>query len=343
MSMFSTTNLPSVDGIYDVYRPTLGLSPAAVPTSGQGIPALSKTVEPLTADEVAAEARRVYREMAAEEQRQNVETASTILANTLKYYGIDDPALITDVKTALAERRITGASTLDDIGIQLRESESFRKRFAANEQRRAANKPVFSVTQLLQLESQYRQVLRNAGLEEGFYDSPDDFQQLIVNDVSPDELQDRVQQGYRAVREADPIVVQELKTLYGLEDNQLAAFFIDPNRARDQVVRAARAAEVAAQARQQANMPLTQQEAESLVRQGIGQEQARQGFGQIQLTEQLFQPQMVGEEAVSREDIIAGTFGTNAAAAQRIATRQRRRRAAFEQGGQAALGGGPNL
>lgn len=333
MSMFNTISP-------DDFMAQYGASNAS---SGQGTFGLTETKQPLTADEVAAEARRVYREMAAEEQRQNVETASTILSNTLKYYGIDDPALIADVKTALADRRITGASTLDDIGVQLRESEAFKRRFAANEQRRAANKPVFSVTQLLQLESQYRQVMRNAGLEEGFYDQPDDFQQLIVNDVSPDELQDRVQQGYRAVREADPTVVNELKTLYGLEDNQLAAFFIDPARARDQVVRAARAAEVAAQARQQANMPLTQQEAESLVRQGVSQDVARQGFQQIQLTEQLFQPQMVGEEAVSREDILAGTFGTNAEAVQRIATRQRRRRATFEQGGRTALGGTENL
>jgi hypothetical protein len=284
------------------------------------------------------EVRRFYQELNARELQEQVETASTILANTLKFYGIDDPALITDVKTALAERRITGASTLDDIGVQLRESESFRKRFAANELRRAANKPVFSVTQLLQLESQYRQVLRNAGLEEGFYDQPNDFEQFIVNDISPDELQDRVQAGYRAIREADPTVVNELRTLYGLEDNQLAAFFIDPLRSRDQVVRSARAAEVAAQARRQAGIQLSAGEAETLVRQGINQEEARQGFAAIGFQQELLNTQLQGEEQLTQEDIISGTFGTNQAAAQRIETRRRRRRATFEQGGQVALG-----
>jgi urease gamma subunit len=307
-------------------------------SSGQGTLGIVEDTEPLTKEEIQAEVRRFYQEMNAREQQQQVETASTILANTLKFYGIDDPALITDVKTALAERRITGASTLDDIGVQLRESESFRKRFAANEQRRAANKPVFSVTQLLQLESQYRQVLRNAGLEEGFYDQPNDFQQFIVNDVSPDELQDRVQSGYRAIREADPTVVNELRTLYGLEDNQLAAFFIDPVRSRDQVVRAARAAEVAAQARQQAGIQLNVGEAETLVRQGINQEEARQGFAAIGFQQELLGTQLQGEEQLTQEDIVSGTFGTNQAAAQRIETRRRRRRATFEQGGQVALG-----
>lgn len=307
-------------------------------SSGQGTRGITEDLEPLTPEEMREEARRIYEEMFAREQQQNVETATSILTNTLRFYGLDDPALVNDIKTALADRRITGSSTLDDIGVQLRESESFKRRFAANEQRRAANKPVFSVTQLLQLESQYRQVLRNAGLEEGFYDQPDDFQQFIVNDVSPDELQDRVQSGFRAVREADPAVVNELRSLYGLEDNQLAAFFIDPVRSRDQVVRAARAAEVASQARRQAGIQLSAGEAETLVRQGINQEEARQGFAAIGFQEELLNRQLAGEAALSREDIISGTFGTNQAAAQRIETRRRRRRATFEQGGQVALG-----
>jgi len=161
---------------------------------------------------------------------------------------------------------------------------------------------------------------------------------LIVGDVSPDELQDRVQSGYRAVREADPAVVNELKTLYGLQDSELAAFFIDPTRAQDTVLRAARAAEVASQARRQAGIELSAGEAETLVRQGINQEEARQGFAAIGFQQELFGTQLPGEDAITRQDSIEGTFGTNQAAAQRIATRQRRRQARFQEGGQAALG-----
>lgn len=274
---------------------------------------------------------------------QDTETATSILSNVFSYFGMEDPELVTSLKTALAERRITGSSSVDDIGIQLRENPAFQRRFSANEARRKAGKPQYTVSQYLQLENSYRANLLAAGMPAGFYDSPEDFQRFIERDISPQEIGARVQQGYQAVREADPRVVEELKTLYGLEDNQLAAFFIDPDRAKNDVIRAARAAEIATQARQQASMPLTVSEAESLAAQGITQEQARAGFGQIQLTEQLFQPQMVGEEAVSRQDIIAGTFGTSAEAAQRIATRQRKRRAAFEQGGRTALGGTENL
>jgi hypothetical protein len=40
-----------------------------------------------------------------------------------------------------------------------------------------------------------------------------------------------------------------------------------------------------------------------------------------------------GEQQITVEEQIAGTFQTNAAAAQRIATRRRRRQAEFEAGG----------
>jgi hypothetical protein len=271
------------------------------------------------------------------EFQQGVETATTILQSTLKYYGMDDPALLTDVKTALADRRITGASTIDDIGIQLRESEAFRRRFAANETRRAANKPAYSVSQYLQLESSYRQVLNAAGMPKDFYNNQEDFEAFITNDISPDEVQYRVQQVYAAVQNADPSVVNELKTLYGLDEGTLAAYFIDPTKTKDAVVRSARAAEIAAQSRQQAGIGLNVTQAESLVLKGVTESQAQQGFSQIKQSEQLLNP-LMGEDALTQEELIAGTFGTSGAATQRVATTRRRRQASFQTGGQTALG-----
>lgn len=265
-----------------------------------------------------------------------VETATTILQSTLKYYGLDDPQLVTDIKTALADRRITGASGLDDIGIQLRESAAFKQRFAGNQARLAANKPAYSVTQYLQLESAYRQSLLAAGMPADFYNTPEDFQTFIANDISPDEIKARVQQGYAAVKNADPTVVNELKTLYGLDDGTLAAYFIDPNKTKEAVIRSARAAEIAAQSRKQAGIGLNAGQAESLAMQGITESQAQQGFSQIKQQEELLRP-TIGEQALTQEELIAGTFGTSGAAAQRVATTRRRRQGTFEAGGQAGL------
>ena len=264
------------------------------------------------------------------------ETATTILTNTLKFYGLNEPELINEIRAALANRTITGASSVDEIGIQLRESPAFQRRFAANEARRAAGKPVYSVTQTLLLESQYRKNLRDSGMPAGFYDDPTSLQNFLINDISPDEILARVTQGYQAVRNADPTVINELKTLYNLDDGSIAAFFVDPTKAQDNILRAARAAEVAAQARKQAGIGLTAQTAEELVRQGVTEAEAQTGFTTYKQQESLYRP-LMGEEELTQQQAIAGTLGTSAEAAQRIATRKRRRKGTFEAGGKVSL------
>jgi hypothetical protein len=171
----------------------------------------------------------------------------------------------------------------------------------------------------------------------GFYDDPTDFQQLIANDVSPEELQGRIDQGYQAVKNASPTVIAEFKRLYGVNEGDLAAYFIDPQRARPtfdryEAQRQAQAAAVSSQAQIQAGIALTAQESESLVRSGITEAQSQAGFEQISAQQELFNP-LQGEQAISQEQQIAGTFGTNAQARQAIATRKRSRQAAFETGG----------
>lgn len=325
---------PEGSAAFAQLRQEMGLDPAMF----GGAPAVPVEDVATTETGVTSEdVQQIIRDFNRQQNQQDTETASSILAATLKYYGMDDPALLTDVKTALADRRITGASTIDDIGIQLRESEAFKRRFAANEARRAANKPAYSVSQYLQLESAYRQVLNAAGMPKDFYNDKEDFETFISNDISPDEVQYRVQQGYAAVKNADPAVVNELKTLYGLDEGTLAAYFIDPNRTKDAVVRSARAAEVAAQARKQADIGLTAAQAEQLVLGGVTEQQAQQAFGDVRALQELTQP-LQGEEALTQQELIQGVTGINAAAQQRVAKTARRRQAAFQTGGQTALG-----
>jgi hypothetical protein len=262
----------------------------------------------------------------------DTESVTTIIEGILKYYDMATPDLLADVKIAIADRRLTKSSSLDDIGVQLRDSESFKTRFSGNEKLRAAKKPVYSVSDYLQLESQYRDNLLAAGMPADFYSSQADIANFIGNQNSPDEIKARVEQGFAAVKNADPKVVAELKTMYGLDDGTLAAFFLDPVRTKDTVLRAARAAEVGSQARQQAGISLSSSAAELLVQQGVTQEEARTGFAQVSQLQELTRP-LQGEQALTQEELVAGSLGTNAAAAQRVAKTKRRRKAGFEAGG----------
>jgi hypothetical protein len=265
------------------------------------------------------------------------ESAFGIIKSTLEYYGLSDSDLLSSVKTLWESKTIAPGMSVDDIGIQLRDTPAFNKRFPANKTLKDQNKPQFSVSQYLRMEADYKQRLQAANMPAGFYDDPTDFQQLIANDVSPEELQGRIDQGYQAVKNASPTVIAEFKRLYGVGEGDLAAYFIDPQRARPtfdryEAQRQAQAAAVSSQAQIQAGIALTAQESEALVRSGITEAQSQAGFEQISAQQELFNP-LQGEQAISREQQIAGTFGTNAEARKAIATRKRSRQAAFETGG----------
>lgn len=269
------------------------------------------------------------------------ESAFDILTSTLKYYGLltdTDQGLFNDVKAAWLGKTIGPGSTIDDIGIQLRNSKSFQDRFPANKALRDQNKPQYSVSEYLRLESSYKSRLQEAGMPPGFYDQPKDFQNFIINDVSPDEVGARATLGYQAVRQSSPQVVAEFKRLYGVSEGELAAYFIDPERMRPtfdryEAERQARAAQIAAQATQQAGITVSQQQAEDLARAGVTQEQAQAGFTTLGDTQELFTAMTAGEEQITQQEQIAGTFNMNAEARQKIAARRRGRQAAFEAGG----------
>jgi hypothetical protein len=157
---------------------------------------------------------------------------------------------------------------------------------------------------------------------------------FIGQDISPNELNARVSQGYNAVMQAEPGTKAELKQLYGLSDGDIAAFFIDPTRFNESdAIKKAQAAQVASEARRQAGFTLDVTAAEALATEGVKRPQAAQGFQQIGATQELLGMDIQGETALTQAEQIAGTFGTNQAAAQRIATRRRKRQATFEQGG----------
>lgn len=273
------------------------------------------------------------------EDEQYTESAFKILQDTLEFYGLSDTDLLSSVRTLWTNKTITPGMSVDDIGIQLRDTPAFNKRFPANKTLKDQNKPQFSVSQYLRMESDYKQRLQSANMPAGFYDDPTDFQQLIANDVSPEELQGRIDQGYQAVKNASPNVIAEFKRLYGVNEGDLAAYFIDPTRARPtfdryEAQRQAQAAAVSSQAQIQAGFQLTAQESEALVRSGITQEsQAMQGFADISAQQELFTPMQQGEEAITQAEQIGGTFGTNAEARKKIERRKAARKAGFETGG----------
>lgn len=213
----------------------------------------------------------------------------------------------------------------------------YRKRFAGNYARRDAGLNVLSEDDYIAMETSFSRIMRAAGLPSGFYDSPDDFASLIGGDVSAAELSSRVNEGYLAVQQSNPQVINEMRRLYGVDDSMLAAYFLDPAKATPMLLRQARSSQIAAEATLQAEQQISAMTAEELAVAGITQEQARAGFQTIAGAEELFVA-LPGttEQAITEQEQIAGVFGTSSAAQQRIRQRSRERQATFEAGGRFA-------
>jgi len=257
--------------------------------------------------------------------------AKAIIKTMLDRYQLGD--LSDQVWKLISDETLPQNADIDLIGDALRDTELFKKRFPANAARAKAGLPELTVSEYVGLERGYANAMRGSGLPAGFYDDPTDFEKFIVGDTSVAEVQSRVNEGFRAVSESNPEVIKQMKELYGVDNAGLAAYFLDPVRATPLLVKQARSAQISAEAARQAGIQLTSQEAEALTAEGVSQQQAQQGFAAVQEQRQLMGPTAGEQGSISQQELIGATFGTDAAARQRVETRARRRRAAFEGGG----------
>jgi hypothetical protein len=220
----------------------------------------------------------------------------------------------------------------DSILYAMRQRPEYQERFKANAQRIKNGLSELDPSTYLALESDFRQVMRANGLPPGFYDDDDDLSALIAGDTSPSEVQRRIEDGYNAVQLADPEVKAQMYNLYGVDDSQLVAYFLDPTRGESVLRRQTRAAQISAESKNLANIQLTQTQAQQLADAGITQKEAQKGFGELGQMGELIQA-FGGEAALNPEDAVGGKFGTNTEAQKELARRAKLRTAEFAGGG----------
>jgi hypothetical protein len=248
----------------------------------------------------------------------------------LATYGLSD--LSDYVYTQIIVEETVNINNPDAIIFALREQPTYQKRFAGNAARLKKGLSELDPSSYIGLENQYRETLRSNGLPANFYDGNDDFQAFIEGDVSNAELNERVQQGYRAVADADPQVKAQMQNLYGVGEGELAAYFLDPQRAAPLLTRQAQAAKISARGLEQGGIQLTGGLAEDLARRGVTEAEAQAGFTEVGRLGELRQ-QFAGETALSTEQVVGAAFGTDVAAKQELERRKRLRVGEFAGGG----------
>lgn len=164
------------------------------------------------------------------------------------------------------------------IMLALQDEPLYQERFKANQARREKGLKVLSPVEYLTLEDDYRQVLRAYGLNQ--FDNDAYVSQFIQNDMSVSELSNRVVSAVQRVRNADPAISSMLRNYYGIGQNDLVAYVLDPSQQFQKIERQIAAAEIGVAAGRQGIQPGVAV-SEQLAAQGISQAEAQKGYATI--------------------------------------------------------------
>jgi hypothetical protein len=216
---------------------------------------------------------------AAAQAQAERQSAYDILLSEFTRYGLS--ALVEPLKGFI----ISGASPAE-LTIQLQNTDAYKKRFAANEQRIAKGLSALSPAEYVAIEDQYQNIMRNYGLPESYYakdtmGTQAGFQTLLANDVSATELEERVLTAQDRVLKAAPQISQALKAFYpDITNGDILAYTLDPTKGLDAIKRKVTAAEIGGAAIAQ-GLTTGVTRAEELAAAGVTKQQAQEGYQTI--------------------------------------------------------------
>jgi hypothetical protein len=212
-------------------------------------------------------------------QKADRQSAYDLLYSQFAQYGLE--SLVEPLKGL-----ITSGASPAEFTIKLRESEPYKKRFAANAQRITKGLRALDEADYLALEDQYQNVMRQYGLPESYYTKDatgkqPGFEQLIANDISNLELGDRLMVAQDRVLKANPEVLAALKAFYpGINNGEILAYTLDPKNAIKEIQRKVTTAEIGGAAAR-SGLTTNVSDAEYLQRYGVTKETATQGYTTI--------------------------------------------------------------
>jgi hypothetical protein len=206
-------------------------------------------------------------------------SAYDLLYSEFDRYGLS--SLVTPLKEL-----ITSGASPSEFTIRLRETDAYKKRFAANQARIKNGLRALSEAEYIRNEDNYQEVMRRRGLPPEYYAKGDlgvqkGFDALLAGDVSATELEDRIVTAQDRVLNANPEIAATLKQFYpGISNGDILAYALDPANAINQIKRKVTAAEIGAAAGTY-GLGTTVGRAEQLAGAGVTEATAQQGFKTI--------------------------------------------------------------
>ena len=260
--------------------------------------------------------------------------ALQLMQDTLQGYGIDDASgKISNAITSLLQSNYDSATitaliqnpnaskSSDPNVVAL--ANAWQTRFSGNTAREAAGLTPLDPATYIATENSYKAVMQRAGIPaSSAMMDPSYFGKLMGTDLSPLEVQQRVDAATAAVTATDPYITQQLQQNFGLTQSDMSSHLLDPTTAATVIQQKVQASQISGEAGRQ-NLALNQQNATSLAAQGITQAQAQSGFTNVatQLGQQQQLASMYGFNAgnvgneLTAQQFNANLNGTSAAQA----------------------------
>lgn len=217
--------------------------------------------------------------------------------------------------------------------VLIRTTPQYKQRFPAMDALAAKGRAI-SESEYIQYEQAASGLERRYGLPVGMLMGK--VTDLLTNEVSATELNDRVMLASAASIQAPQDLRDTFQRFYGIDQGGMTAYFLDPKVATPLLEKQYGSAIIGREAAAQ-GVGLDVFGAENLQNLGITQQQAREGFGQVAASREL----TAGRgDVVSQEELIQGTLAGSEEAARKIERAQKSRIGRFEGGGGFATGGG---
>jgi hypothetical protein len=208
------------------------------------------------------------------------QSAFDTLYNEFNKYGLG--SMVDQIKGLITDSNVNPSQ----FAIALQNTDAYKKRFSANQDRIAQGLRALTPAEYIGLEDQYQNIMRNYGMPASYYTkdsmgTQSGFNKFIANDVSATELENRIATAQQRVINSNPEVLKALKQFYpDISNGDILAYTLDPKNGLDTINRKVTAAEIGGAALAQ-GLQANGGTAESLAGQGITKAQAQQGYTNV--------------------------------------------------------------
>lgn len=257
---------------------------------------------------------------AAEQERRRKQNAIASLRALMSEYGLD--SLMGKI-TSWVQDGYNGEA----IQAMIRTTPEYKERFPAMEAL-AKKGRALSEAEYIAFERNAAQLQRAYGLPEGLL-SKSVVTDLLTNEVSGRELEQRVTMAATGALQAPAELKQTFRDFYGIDEGGLTAYYLDPDKALPLLEKQYASAQIGTEARLQ-QLDVGMGMAERLQAFGITREQARAGFGNVAQRRSLTEGR---GDIVSQEQLIGGELMGQQDAQEALRRAQGARVGRFAQGG----------